>query len=503
VLTHSRVYKALQLATVFALLGAMLAACGTETPTGTPVTAPVATATTGTSNAATEATATTAQPTAANTVTAAATDTTVAAPAPTNTPAVSVITTTVSNNPSITPQPGVSGKITVWGWDAALNGLKVVDADFRQAYPNIDVEYVARQPSETYQQIQLAASAGTGFPDISLIEDSHLAQFVSLGILADISDKVQPYVAQFNPYRWQQAMTGGKYYAMPWDSGPVAIFYRRDVFAKAGVDPESIKTWDDYYQAAKTIKAKAGVPMWQQAKAQNDGRLFEMLMWQQGLGYVDKDGNVILDKNPQIQQILEYIGKFWQEDLAADTQPWTDPWYKEMADGTVATVPEAVWMGTFFKSFIAPDAAGKWGIFKLPAWQAGGVQSANDGGSSLAIFDGSKQKDAAWAYVQFHLGLPAEQVAIYKQTDLFPGLQTTYSDPLFQEPDPYFGGQKARAFFTEVAKEIPQAGVYSTDYQQMNSLLTPEIQKFALGQQSAKDALANAASAIRDRTGRK
>ena len=123
--------------------------------------------------------------------------------------------------------------------------------------------------------------------------------------------------------------------------------------------------------------------------------------------------------------------------------------------------------------------------------------------SSLAIFEGSTQKDAAWAYVQFHLGLPDEQVKIYVQTDLFPGLQTTYTDPAFQEPDPYFGGQQARAFFTEVAKDIPTAGVYSMDYQQMNSLLTPEIQKFALGQQSAKDALTNAANAIRDKTGRK
>ena len=503
-LTHSRIYRLLQLTTSFVLLGTLLAGCGGETPTATSVPAPVPAAT-ATSAMASEATATTVAPAATDTTGAApaATDTTVAAPAPTNTPAISAITTTVSNNPSITPQPGISGKITIWGWDAALSGLKVVDADFRQAYPNIDVEYLARQTADVYQQIQLAASAGTGFPDVSVIEDSHLAQFASLGILADISDKVQPYIPQFNQYRWQQAMADGKYYAMPWDSGPVAVFYRRDVFEKAGVDPAAIKTWDDYYQAAKTIKAKAGVPMWQQAKAQNDGRLFEMLMWQQGLGYIDQDGTVILDKDPKIQQSLEYIGKFWQEDLAADTQPWTDAWYKEMADGTVATVPGAVWMGTFFKSFIAPDAAGKWGIFKLPAWQAGGVQSANDGGSSLAIFEGSTQKDAAWAYVQFHLGIPAEQVQIYAKTDLFPGLQTTYTDPAFQEGDPYFGGEKARAFFTDVAKEIPTAGVYSTDYQQMNSLLTPEIQKFALGQQSAKDALTNAATAIRDRTGRK
>jgi lactose/L-arabinose transport system substrate-binding protein len=518
-LTHSHIAKRLQRGAALALLVTTLAGCGADTATSTPVAAPAAAAT-ATLAPGGAATATTAAPAATDTTapaatnttapvatasgaTAAATDTTMPAPAATNTPAMSSITTTVSNNPAITPQPGIAGKLTVWGWSAALDGLKVVDADFRQAYPNIDVEYVARQPADVYQQLQLAAAAGTGFPDVSLIEDSHLAQFASLGVLADISAKVQPYVPQFNAARWQQAMADGKYYAMPWDSGPVAVFYRRDVFQKAGVNPDSIKTWDDYYQAAKTIKEKAGVPMWQQAKAQNDGRLFEMLLWQQGLGYVDKDGAVILDKDPKIQQTLEYIGKFWQEGLAADTQPWTDAWYKEMADGTVATVPEAVWMGTFFKSFIAPDAAGKWGVFKLPAWQAGGAQSANDGGSSLAIFDASKQKDAAWAYVQFHLGLPREQVAIYEKTDLFPGLETAYSDPAFQQADPYFGGQKARAFFVDVNKAMPSAGVYSTDYQVMNSLLTPEIQKFALGQESAKDALANAASAIRDKTNRK
>jgi len=403
----------------------------------------------------------------------------------------------------MTPHPEMSAKLTIWGWDAAIKGLQAADADFKQAYPNVQLDYVARKPADTYQQLQLAASAGTGLPDISVIEDSHLAQFVSLGVLADLTSNVQPYISQFNPYRWQQASAEGKYYAMPWDSGPVAIFYRRDLFQKAGVDPDSIKTWDDYYSAAKTIKEKAGVPMWQQSKAKNDGRLFEMLMWQQGLGYVDKDGNVILDKDPGIEQALSYMGKFWQESLAADTEPWTDPWYKEMADGTVATVPEAAWMGGFLKSFIAPDTAGKWGVFNLPAWKAGGVQSSNDGGSSLAIFDQSKQKEAAWAYTEFHLGRPDAMIKIYEQSDFYPGLQTTYNDPAFQQADPYYNGQKVRAFFADVAKNIPIAGVYTSDYQEMNSLLTPEIQKFALGQQSAKDALANAAKAIRDKTNRK
>lgn len=486
-----RTHKFLSLVTLFLLMATFLAGCGGETaPTQVPA-AP--TGTTGSQEVATtapvdEATATMAA--------APATDTATTTGAATTEP-------TAAPNPNITPNPALSAKLTVWGWQATVDALKAVEADFKQAYPNIEVEYVPRPPADTYQQLQLAASAGTGLPDISVIEDSHLAQFVGLGVLADVSEEVQPYISQFNEYRWQQAMLDGKYYAMPWDSGPVAVFYRRDVFEKAGVDPESIKTWDDYYAAAKTIKEKAGVPMWQQSKAKNDGRLFEMLMWQEGLGYVDKDGNVILDKEPRIAEILDYMGKFWQEDLAADSEPWTDPWYKEMADGTVATVVEAAWMGGFFKSFIAPEAVGKWGVFRLPAWQAGGTQSSNDGGSSMAIFETSQQKEAAWAYLEFHLARPDAMIKIYEKSDFYPGLQTTYNDPAFQEADPYYAGQKVRAFFSEVAKEIPTAGVYTAEYQEMNGLLTPEIQKFALGQQTSQEALTNAANAIRDKTGRK
>ena len=476
-----RIHKFLSLVTLFLLMATLLAGCGGETAP-TPV-ASAPTATTGSQEVATtapsdEATATTAAP---------ATDT----------------ATTTEPAADITPNPALTAKLTVWGWEATMKALQAADADFKQAYPNIEIEYVPRPPADTYQQLQLAASAGTGLPDISVIEDSHLAQFVSLGVLADLTDKVQPYIPQFNEYRWEQARLDDKYYAMPWDSGPVAVFYRRDVFEKAGVDPESIETWDDYYNAAKTIKEKAGVPMWQQAKAQNDARLFEMLMWQEGLGYVDQDGNVILDKEPRIAEMLDYMGKFWKEDLAADSQPWTDPWYKEMADGTVATVVEAAWMGGFFKSFIAPEAVGKWGVFRLPAWQPGGSQSSNDGGSSMAIFETSQQKEAAWAYVEFHLGRPDAMIKIYEQSDFYPGLQTTYNDPAFQQEDPYYAGQKVRAFFSEVAKEIPTAGVYTAEYQEMNGLLAPEIQKFALGQQTAQEALTNAANAIRDKTGRK
>jgi lactose/L-arabinose transport system substrate-binding protein len=403
---------------------------------------------------------------------------------------------------STTLSKDLKGSLTIWGWKASLDALKLVDGDFSAAYPNISFQYVQRPPADTYRNIQLAIAAGAGAPDVSVVEDSHISQYVQLGALADITDFVKPYVSDIVSYKWTWIKKSNRYFAMPWDPGPVAVFYRRDVFQNAGVDPSSIKTWDDFYQAAKTIKDKTGVFMWQQAKARNDGRLFETLLWQQGTGYIDAKGSVILDKDPKVQQTLEYIGRFWTDGLAADQEPWTDPWYKGQATGTTATVIDAVWMGTFFKSFIAPKASGSWGVFMLPAWESGGSQASNDGGSALAIFDQSTQKEAAWAYVQYHLGREQSQLEIYEKTDIFPSLKTSFQDPFFQEPDPYFDDEKVRTLFADIAAKIPQAGIYSTDYAEMSSLATPEIQKYALGQQSAQQALANAASLIRERTHR-
>ena len=403
---------------------------------------------------------------------------------------------------ALVPNPDLHATLEVWAWQGS--GVDTfADAEFAEYYPNIQVNYVLRPTGDVYQQIQLAAVAGGGLPDVSNIEDSHLRQFLELGILHDITDRALPYVPFMNEFKWRHVEMDGRYYGMPNDSGPVALFYRRDVFEQAGVNPDDIHTWADYYDAAQVIMAETGVPMWQQATARNSARLFEILMWQRGLGYIDEDGAVLLDRDEGILEILEFMGRFWEEGLALDAEEWTDSWYRNFADPNVATHPGAVWMGTFFKSWIAPDAAGQWGVIRLPAWEEGGSRASNDGGSSLVIFEESTQKEAAWAYVEFHLGRTASQVQTFIASDTFPSLETAYDDPYFDEPDPYYGGQVVRRIFTDVVQEIPEAGIYNVDYQEMNGLMAEQIQRFAVGQVSAHDALAAAAREIRSRTGRR
>jgi lactose/L-arabinose transport system substrate-binding protein len=429
-------------------------------------------------------------------------------PAPSASVAGSASPSAAAVLPEISPDPSLTGTLNVWIGGLAQNYYEALDPDFAKAYPNIKVKYTvvdyggsADNPG-LYQNFQLAVTAGAGLPDVVSLEDSHLGQYVKLDALADLTDKVTPYLPFLPGQKVQDASKDGKIYAMAIDSGPVALYYRRDVFEKAGVDPASLATWDDWMAAGKIIKEKTGFPMWQQSKARNNARTFESLLWQQGLGYVDASGAVILDKEPKIEQTLDFVGQTWKDGLAADNEEWTDPWYAAFNKGEVATHPGAVWMSTFFKSFIAPDAGGKWGVVPLPRWTADGSDTANDGGSSFAIPAASTQKDAAWAWIQFYTGRPESVMTWYKASDIFPSLTAAYADPYFAAPDPYFDNQEVRQFFAGLIPSVPAATVYSSDYAVMNTALSSAIQKFAMGDLSAKDALAAAAQEIRDKTGR-
>ena len=403
------------------------------------------------------------------------------------------------------PNPDLEGTLEIWGWEGALNGLQTLDEDFKALYPNITLNYVARPTADTNQQILLSATAGAGFPDISVVQDHFVKQYAELGILADLTELLAPYRDDFPSYKLDLTAVDDRLYAVPWDGVPVAVFYRRDVFEAAGVDPSSIQTWDDYFQAGKTILATSGIPMLFLQKAQMGSGLFEAMIRQQGSGVLAEDGSVMLDRDPHHVEALNYMKRLWDAGIATDTDLFSDAGQRAAAAGQVATVINEVWMGQVLRDQLAPEAKGEWGVLELPAWEPDGGHAVGAGGSYLAAFATSSQQEAAAAYLEFHALNAENQIEVYAASDIFPSLLTTYDSPFFQEGVPYFAGQKVRTLFAELNRNIPEAGsaeIFGSDYGEMMELLVPELQTFAVGRQSAEQALANAAQLIRDRTGR-
>jgi lactose/L-arabinose transport system substrate-binding protein len=413
-----------------------------------------------------------------------------------------------SNGASTAPadKTQISGTITVAGWDFIDKNIKSLLPEFNKQYPNIKVKTKVAPPADTYKQLLLDLSAGKGAPDVVTLEIQQFPQFMETGGLEDVTARLAPYKDQFNKYKIAAVTKDDKQYGVPWDSGPAGLFYRRDLFEKAGLpsDPEGVanqlSTWDKYVETAKIIKDKTGSSMLSLSKANNDARLFEMMMQQQGSWYFDKDGKVTVN-NDKNKKILDIYKALWDGGLTENTQPWSDPWYAGIKGGKVATIPMGAWMGGFLKTWIATDAAGKWGVAPMPAMEEGGVRTANDGGSYLAITKQSKNKDAAWAFVEFMLTRTESHMTMFKNLDTFPSLETTYTDPYFSEKDKYFADQPYRQLFADLVKQMPIIN-YTKDYSQANSLMMTEIQKFASGAKDASKALADADSNIKSKTGR-
>ena len=399
--------------------------------------------------------------------------------------------------------------LTVWWWGFWQDSLTPAIEDFHKDYPEIKIEQEIMGPSDVYANLLLALSAGEGIPDMVGLESSHLSQYVALGGLADITEEISPWYDKIDQAKWPAAEDKeGRIYAMPVDSGPVALYYRRDVFEQAGLasDPESVAklldTWDDLYEVGKQIKTATGKFIFPQAKTNNDFRIFETLMWQQEAGYVDREGKLVID-SPKAVRTLEYLGKLWKEDLLLDSPAWTAGWYAALDAGMVATIPNAVWLGGFLWGWISPEASGKWGVVPLPVWEEDGVRSSNDGGSNISITKASENKEAAWEFIKYIFTNKEYLIDAWRAMDWFPSLMACWDDPFVNEPVEFFGGQAYRKTFVEAAKVIPWWD-YTKDYHEMNSILQVYVTAYALGDiTSAEEALAQTAAEIRARTGRK
>lgn len=407
-----------------------------------------------------------------------------------------------------------SGNLLIWVQQANQDVFEqtVLD-DFREAYPDVTLEFVNYPPAEVADQTVLAIQGGTGGPDLGVTENASIGRLANLGGLLDLTDQLMPYADSLNAFALEEGSAEGKNYCVPWDIGPVVTFYRRDVFEAAGLPsaPEEVSalvsTWDTFLETCVTIKEQTGASCFALNKANNYGDTYFNMLWQQGLGFYGDTGEVLVD-GPAYVETLQKLGQFWDADVVSDELEWTDNWYAELnaplddANVTpVASVTIGSWMGSLLKSWVAADRAGDWGVVPMPAYSEGGTRSANQGGSCMFIPEASNNRDAAWAFIEFMLLNEENQKEIFAYSDYFPALETIYQDDMFGEGDPYFADQPVRQVYAEAALSIPEANLYGPYAQAMRGAVATAVQQYALGQLSAEEALVQAADTIRVETG--
>ena len=169
------------------------------------------------------------------------------------------------------------GKLTVWAWDQSL---KKVAEGFEAKYPNVDVNLVnAGTGNDQYTALQNAISAGSGVPDVAQIEYYALPQFALGKSLADLGQfGAADLDGTFTAGPWSSVQAQGGVYGLPMDSGPMALFYNKQLFDKHGIAVPT--TWDEFLEAGRALK-KAD-PKAYIANDTGDAGFTTSLIWQAG-----------------------------------------------------------------------------------------------------------------------------------------------------------------------------------------------------------------------------
>src|SRR5258708_38752401 len=131
---------------------------------------------------------------------------------------------------------------------------------FKKANPDVDLK-VTYITEEAYK-VQMGGWLATDPPDVvSWHDGERMAYYPQRGLLDDLSSDwhkngwVQQYasVKEASTYK-------GKQYAAPLGYDAYGFFYRKDLFEKAGIKGEP-KTWDEFLDACKKLKASGGAPI--------------------------------------------------------------------------------------------------------------------------------------------------------------------------------------------------------------------------------------------------
>jgi len=145
------------------------------------------------------------------------------------------------------------GAITFWQfWDEP--SLYQAARGFENTRPGVEVQIETLTWQSGLEKILASVASGTS-PDLCELGSTWVARFAAGGKLAPLSEEDAEWVRNnfflFEPAEWK-----GKLYGFPWLVGTRALFYNRELFRRAGLNPDRPPAdWKQLLEAARRIDA--------------------------------------------------------------------------------------------------------------------------------------------------------------------------------------------------------------------------------------------------------
>ncbi|MCG3123769.1 MAG: hypothetical protein GIKADHBN_02190 [Phycisphaerales bacterium] len=366
------------------------------------------------------------------------------------------------------PSRPTSGRV-MWTFAKPLfeRYVPIIDRWNQSSTPKVDLRMLGLVPLER----RMLASFMSGTPSADLIEverrvaaRAFAGPVDSVGFL-DLTEEMRKrgLLEILNPPSLSPWTSRGRIFGLPHDVHPVMLGYRADLVEAAGIDVSQIHTWDDLARVMAPLMAdKDGdgqpdrylINMWD-----NHEDHLELLLLQAGGAYFDENERPVID-SPQNAHVLAKVVSWCHgpDRIAADAPDFMASGNKLKADGYVVCTFMPDWMCDVWKHEL-PSLAGKIKLMPLPAWSPTGRRTSVWGGTMLGIPRTAARSQAdvdelmTFAeHLYISLDLARE---LYRAGGIITPVRPHWSDPVFDEPDPYFCGQSPGRMYINMAPHVP------------------------------------------------
>ena len=387
--------------------------------------------------------------------------------------------------------------------------MKSVKKQYEKLHPGVTVDLIPIQADENdyYTKLTLMNKSASTAPDVSYEDTFLIKSDVQAGYLLPLDSYLSKWADWSKFYgNAKDAAKGddGKTYGVSLGTDTRALWYNKELFAKAGLPvPWAPKTWDDVLAAAKTIKDKLpGVVPFNIYSGKAGGEAstmqgFEMLLYGTKDQLTDSSGKWVTGSKG-FTDSLQFVKDVYQGGLGPTPAQALDP----QVGNTIATqwIPQ---------SKLAIDLDGSWlegnwlstGAAPWPQWkdtigetpmptqngQAPGSTSMS-GGWTLAIGSKSKNPDLAWDFVSLALNKANSQAYAIA------GGQIAVRSDVAEDAD-YLTSASAPELFTKIV-DVTHFRPATSVYPQISNAITVAMEAVMTGQQTPAQAAAAYDSSI-------
>ncbi|MEN6583816.1 MAG: extracellular solute-binding protein [Armatimonadota bacterium] len=308
----------------------------------------------------------------------------------------------------------------------------------------------------------LLSMAGGAAPDVFYVNFRKLRTYIGQSFLQPLDEYVKndpKVLANVHPAIRKAITVDGHIYCVPWFQAAMALYYRKDLFRAAGLNPDRPpRTWDEFYTYAEklTVPEKG---QWGFFFPQTQGGYYLTdFIWQAGGDVLeqDKSGQFrAVFNSPAGVKALEFYAKLTRGEWTRNGKT-----YRGVANVTnnfqddIKRNKLAMWMScaqdqVITRSDLNPSILG---IAPLPAGPTGiHANEINAGmwGMSTQIKD-PRVKRAAWEYIKFMAGAHADEICTrsYVENGLW-----KYVNP----------SKLVKYGYSEYVPEIPKAWVAASE----------------------------------------